>query len=395
MSGDLILNSLQVLRFRCFRELRIGRLGRVNLIVGKNNVGKSTVLEALRLYAKPGSVDDLVEILSARNEILRAEVDEWRRSYLLSLPVDSLFCGRQALQEERPSIEIGPIDAPDEVLRIAFQVVIAPPSTPLDSKGSDIDLVGRVLSQYNFGVQSLLFRAGNAARLVMAGVKPFEKLGVSKGSPNPINVDADSLMKPFREIPQYSVGPNGLGPDAVVRLWDTVSLHSSESEVIGALRLIAPEVERVAVKGPGDRVSRSLQGRDADERIPFAKVEGFDEPMPLLALGDGVNRLFGLALALVSARGGLLLVDEIENGIHYSVQADLWRLIFQTAARLNVQVFATTHSYDCIQAFETAARESEEEGVLVRLARKDDRTLVGEFDERELEVAVEGNIEVR
>jgi len=51
MPGDLILNSLEIQRFRCFRELRIERLGRVNLIVGKNNVGKSTILEALRLYA--------------------------------------------------------------------------------------------------------------------------------------------------------------------------------------------------------------------------------------------------------------------------------------------------------------------------------------------------------
>ena len=130
-------------------------------------------------------------------------------------------------------------------------------------------------------------------------------------------------------------------------------------------------------------------------RIPFVRVENLSEPIPLRALGDGVNRLFGLALALTNAKDGLLLIDEIENGIHYSVQADLWRLVFETAARLNVQVFATTHSYDCIKAFEEAARESEEEGILVRLARKGDRTLVGEFDERELEIAVEGEIEVR
>lgn len=133
----------------------------------------------------------------------------------------------------------------------------------------------------------------------------------------------------------------------------------------------------------------------AASRIPFVKLESFEEPLPLRALGDGANRLFGLALALASARDGLLLVDEIENGLHYSVQPDVWRLVFEMATRLNVQVFATTHSYDCIKAFEEAARESEEEGVLVRLARKGDRTLVGEFDERELEIAVEGEIEVR
>ena len=60
MPKDLILNSLEIQRFRCFRELRIGHLGRVNLIVGKNNVGKSTVLEALRLFARPESAADLL-----------------------------------------------------------------------------------------------------------------------------------------------------------------------------------------------------------------------------------------------------------------------------------------------------------------------------------------------
>jgi predicted ATPase len=199
----------------------------------------------------------------------------------------------------------------------------------------------------------------------------------------------------MRDIPLHSVGPDGLRPMNVVPLWDRISLSSLEAEVINALRIISPEVERVAVKGPGDRLRRDPQGPEVDDRVPFVKVEGFEDPMPMRALGDGVNRLFGLSLALVSAKGGLLLVDEIEDGIHYSVQADLWRLIFESAARLNVQVFATTHSYDCIKAFEEAARESEEEGVLVRLARKGDRTLVGQFDERELEVAIEGDIEVR
>mgnify|MGYP001799463628 CR=1 FL=1 len=70
-------------------------------------------------------------------------------------------------------------------------------------------------------------------------------------------------------------------------------------------------------------------------------------------------------------------------------------MIFRSASKLNVQVFATTHSLDCIKAFETAAWESEEEGVLIRLAQKAGRIFVGEFDERDLKIVVEGQIEVR
>ena len=78
-----------------------------------------------------------------------------------------------------------------------------------------------------------------------------------------------------------------------------------------------------------------------------------------------MNRLFGLALALVNARGGLLLINEFENGLHHSVQTDVWRMIFRLAERLAVQVFATTHSRDSVRSFQEAAAESPEEGVLL------------------------------
>ena len=105
--------------------------------------------------------------------------------------------------------------------------------------------------------------------------------------------------------------------------------------------------------------------------------------------------MFGIALALVNAKDGFLLIDEAENGLHYSIQAEIWRFIFLIATKLNVQVFATTHSSDCVAAFQAAASESEEDGVLIRLARKGDRILVGEYDEALLEKAVNGGVEVR
>jgi predicted ATP-dependent endonuclease of OLD family len=91
----------------------------------------------------------------------------------------------------------------------------------------------------------------------------------------------------------------------------------------------------------------------------------------LRTFGDGVNRLFGVILSLCNARNGVLLVDEIENGLHYSVQTEIWRTIFRLANTLNVQVFATSHSWDCVRAFQEAASESPQDGVLVRLSKVD------------------------
>src|SRR5262249_16354634 len=121
MSKHLILNSLEIQRFRCFRELRIEHLGRVNLIVGKNNVGKSTMLEALRLFARPASLADLVDILVSRNEILRTEATDWNRGRIISLPVESLYFGRRATPGEQGAIVVGPIDSPEQRLQISIE----------------------------------------------------------------------------------------------------------------------------------------------------------------------------------------------------------------------------------------------------------------------------------
>jgi len=177
-------------------------------------------------------------------------------------------------------------------------------------------------------------------------------------------------------------------PDEVGQLWDSISLTDLEQDVLESLRIIAPEVERLnLINNPYSPRTR--------ERIPIAKIGSIPEPIPLRSLGEGMNRLFGTTLALVNSKNRMLLLDEVESGLHYSVQPDVWRLIFKTAHRLNVQVFATTHSMDCIEAFQHAAEENEEEGVLIRLENESGLIVATEFDERRLGIATREEIEVR
>lgn len=113
-------------------------------------------------------------------------------------------------------------------------------------------------------------------------------------------------------------------------------------------------------------------------------------------MGEGMSRIFGIALALVNAKDGMLLIDEVDTGLHYSVLPDLWKLIFEVAHRLNVQVFATTHSKDCLEAFQQAAEDTtEEEGMLIRLEHRDGDVVPVMFDERKLNIAAREQIEVR
>jgi len=118
--------------------------------------------------------------------------------------------------------------------------------------------------------------------------------------------------------------------------------------------------------------------------------------VPLRSLGDGAVRLFGVAMALACSGDGFLVIDEAENGIHYTVHSDFWRMVLLTAREQNVQVLATTHSWDCVRGFAQAAADgSESDCVLVRLDRNGEEIRAVEYSCEDLATAAEQGIEVR
>ena len=87
----------------------------------------------------------------------------------------------------------------------------------------------------------------------------------------------------------------------------------------------------------------------------------------------GMSRILSLALAIATVPGGIVLVDEIENGIHHSVMEKVWRAIGAFARNYDVQLFATTHSYECIGAAYRAFESDEEDELrLFRIQRNGD-----------------------
>ena len=121
----------------------------------------------------------------------------------------------------------------------------------------------------------------------------------------------------------------------------------------------------------------------------------FSRPVPLRSFGDGMARIFAIVLSLVNAEDGILLIDEFENGLHHTVQLDAWRMIFRLARDLDVQVFATSHSWDAVETFQQAAAEAPEDGALLRLTRRGDDIVPTVFTEDELAIATRDGIEVR
>jgi hypothetical protein len=169
-------------------------------------------------------------------------------------------------------------------------------------------------------------------------------------------------------------------------LWDGLVLSDEEEKVVDGLRLIEADLERMA----STRVENSLRG------AIFFKLRGVPERIPLGSIGDGVRRLLTLSLHLAHAAGGSLLADEIDTGLHYSVLIRMWRLVVETARRLDIQVFATTHSLDCILALAALCERFPELAGDVLLHRIDrDAPEAVTYTADALRVAAEQQMEIR
>lgn len=358
-SQGLFLSSLRIEGVRAIRSLQIDRLARVNLFVGANNVGKTSLLEALRLYAAQAIPQAFRDILQVRGNAFPANVggslEEWG---ILMEAVQAVFYGGLTGIDDL-SLQVGPADGNGPTLSVTLEW------GRTDPQGQS---------------PRLAFEVPTPALVVHYGGDRIGKVFVTALAVPPHPSIENQV--PFAVY----VPPCGVGEDRLGALWDRITLTEWETAVLDALRIIVPQLEGLSFVVEGGR-----------RRVPVAKLQDVPRPIPLRNMGDGVNHLLSISLAMVSARGGFLLVDEFENGLYYGVQTKVWEMVFRLAAQLNVQVFATTHSWDCIRAFSTAANgASGVEGKLHRLEWRGGGGLRAvEVSEKDLAIVVRQKIEVR
>ena len=367
------LSDLSITGFRGIESLSISRLGRVTLLSGGNGVGKTTVLDAVRVYAARGRPAVLAELLDNREEFT-ASSDEDGDKILLP-DYTALFCGRELAADD--PISIGPMNENDR-LGIDISVTDALPD-PQQKMFPDLSPNGkRKLLEIKFRDKKWSLPVD----LFPTEIRFHRGRGIGRWQQR----FAEDQWEPAIEC--ALLGPGLPGNRDVTRFWDQIALTDGENLPIEALRLIlGGALERVSVIGD----DRPRSGRRA-----IVRLQGGAQPVPLKSLGDGAVRLFGIALALANSRNGFLLIDEAENGIHYSIQRDFWRMLLHGAREGNVQVLATTHSWDCIKGFAQAAAEcAEAEGVHVRLERNGAGLRAVEYSQAELAAAAEQGIEVR
>ncbi|AFZ14157.1 hypothetical protein Cri9333_3326 [Crinalium epipsammum PCC 9333] len=374
-----MLESFEINNFRLFQHLEIGRLGRVNLVVGKNNAGKSTFLEAVQLYASNASPTVLLDLLESRQENWFSEAQPQSQNSLGN-SVRHLFFGHRLPKIEEDGISIGEISS-----NMKFHISAAAYQRNNNDEGrlkkisiSDLQLEEDISNIEFF----LVVKEGERTRRLFS-LEKDEK-----------DIRRRSRLFYERQEPEFKyiwqiVSTENMPNRKLAALWDLTNLTNLESEVISALGLIDDRVSGVAF------VEDISRGRVGENRISLVKIKGIDEPLPLKSMGDGMTRLFHIVVALVNARNGLLLIDEFENGLHWSVQPKVWDIIFQLSEKLNVQVFATTHSRDCIKGFDQIWNKYPTLGTFFRLDAKGDFIKAIEYTSETLTDAIDMDVEVR
>lgn len=327
-------SSICVRGFRCFEDFCLEGLGRVNLLVGLNNCGKTSVLESIQLVSSP-SPSVLTALAIRRGESQSRAEDGAGRWYAVDMT--HLFAHRDLTGEvvvtadHRACVPTGEEGDSDEV-RLCIRDAASEKADGHDQLPvpayDDVGLQG--------DAEGLILRASWAASNAFAV---------------PLTADGELLLRSrsLRKVRDVQVGAqfigtNGMTAASVVALLDEVVLTENEEAVTRALHILEPRVERVA---------SIASERDLSRGGPvgiFVKLRGVQERVPIGSTGDGMWRVLCLALALAKAKGSILLVDEIDTGLHYSVMEQMWRMICEQAAALSVQVFATTHSRDCYES---------------------------------------------
>lgn len=372
-----MLKSFQIRNFRLFQHLEVASLGRVNLIVGENNSGKSTFLEAIKLYASSASLEVLFSLLESRQETWVSPAHPY--SSLTSHPVRHLFWGHKLPDLNETGILLGEISSNKKIHlgTAAYQTKedegvlrkVRISSVQMDENISNLEVF--IIAEEDEKTRRVFKLDGQLRDIAYS-----YRLGFHEQEPD------------FKYVCQ-TISTENMADSKVANLWDLTSLTSLDSEIISALGLIDNRISGIAF------VEDISQGRERDNRIPLVKIHGIDEPLPLRNMGDGMTRLLHIILALVNAQNGLLLIDEFENGLHWTVQPKVWDIVFQLAERLNVQVFATTHSRDCVEGFDYAWKRHPVLGAFFRLDVKDEFIEATEYTAETLTDAIDTDVEVR
>lgn len=358
-----MITRLNIDEFKGFEHLEISRLSRVTLLGGRNNVGKTSILEALFMFH-----DRLNP-----NMILRQYA--WRGIGTVSFEPESMWAPVFFDYDLNSKISISAvIDGCLEKMTVKYNPQYIPPSVSADIMGGKTKPVQIRTDQKPEPTYALdiIYENNNKksqiAHLTM-GVKGLA-----------IHIDNSKDQQRHASFIAARV-PVNHSEDA--HRFGKLDVFGKLDGVVEFLRIIEPNLKSLSSVSMGDI---SLIHGDI----------GLSRKIPVAFMGDGVSRLLSIILAIATSKSGIVIIDECENGIHYSSMPKIWEAIAKAAREYDCQVIGTTHSYECLEAaYKGISGELSDDFSYVRIDRIDHKTSAKCFDHELLKVAIESNMEVR
>ena len=351
--------QFSAVRFRKFESIDIDGLQRVNLITGPNSSGKTSLLEALFVFC-------------GANPLLAVNINQLRG-------MEGVFFGPQSPQpavvmrslfhdmDSGHEVRLSGREADRKSVSVAIDV---PETSSLALKPEDVATTGAAaetaLAVYTFRMTTTVGDEQPSVSTLTISPQGF------MGQPGLVRQNATFLQPRTETVAQ----------DLAARFGKLV-VAKKEQRLVDALQIIEPELTGIATV---------MQGPQA---ALYANI-GRDELVPLWLLGGGNNHLAHIVSAILEFRGSVVLIDEIENGVYYDVLPAMWRVIDQAAREADCQVFATTHSRECVVAAHDAFSERMDYGLSVhRLEPEGGQVRVITYGQEALAASIEANFEVR
>ncbi len=310
-----MLRDISIQNFRCFENTSISGFKNVNLITGKNNAGKTALLEALLLGSSPYP-ETIVSLKGYRHE--SEELDK-------SLPErawDYLFFNQDKLRNIFIKTNNFSIKIDDSNLIDSDNLIDTNRYTnPSFAKSSSIQIESVIngdihKSKLTASKQGIL---GNGLKLRDDNNVPF-------------------IPSTF-PFSQHQIADE----------YDKARLSYKEKFILDGFQIIDSSINLIEYFGIGSPMLYLT--RNNEKRLP------------LTLWGDAINRIAAIIISVVNNNSNVLLIDEIENGIHYTNHVSLWKMLFKLSQDLDVQIFATTHSLEMLEAFTKVGLEAEFNGL--------------------------------
>jgi hypothetical protein len=360
--GHSMITSLKIQNFRPFRRTELSGLSRVNIVVGDNGSGKTAFLESLFLAA-------------AANPQLPITLRQWRG--LETMPnattIDiydalwnNLFNNFDKDQTIRIELRGSKNDSRSLSMHFQQQAAITVPLNQNGGGGSELKPSTGIYQPFVFHWTALnMPDAILTMRISASGLQ-------AEG-----NAHESNLRAAF--IPAHAQTSNQF----TATLFSNLSKQNKESEFVAALRMQFPAIDKVSVE------------IEAGASAIFVSVPSLAQKIPLALFSNAASNLASMLLNIASNVGGIVCLDEIENGFHYTRYETVWRQAYEFAGVFETQIFASTHSLECLKAALSIMEKHPDDFSLVQVFQEngvsDARVIAG----REAANAIEHDMEVR